>query len=316
MTTLDSARPASRLRSVLRWFDSYQHAPDHVSAQPDTVDWLRALPFVVMHLACFSVIYTGWSMTAILVSVAMYALRMFAITGFYHRYFSHKTFKTSRAMQFVFALLGASAVQRGPLWWASHHRHHHAHSDRHDDNHSPDQKGFAWSHVGWFLSNKHFPVKQGYIRDYKQYPELQFIDRFDFLVPAVYAVTLFIIGELLAFHFPELGTNGWQLVVWGFVISTVALYHATFTINSLAHRYGKRRFATSDNSRNSFWLALLTFGEGWHNNHHFYPGSARQGFAWWEIDVTYYGLKILSWVGLIWDLRPVPDHVHNARISP
>ncbi|MDH5564156.1 MAG: acyl-CoA desaturase, partial [Nitrospirota bacterium] len=247
----------------------------------------------------------------------LYALRMFAITGFYHRYFSHKTFRTSRALQFIFAVIGASSVQRGPLWWAANHRIHHAHTDTPEDVHSPFQHGLLWSHMGWFLSRRNFRTRLDKIRDFSRYPELRFIDRYDVVVPTLFAISLFIFGELLAKVNPDLGTSGWQILVWGFVISTVILYHMTFTITSLAHVIGRRRYDTPDTSRNHFILALITFGEGWHNNHHFYPSSVRQGFRWWELDLTYYILWVLQMLGLIWDVRPVPARVLslNSRSS-
>jgi stearoyl-CoA desaturase (delta-9 desaturase) len=301
----------TRIRQALtRWFDS---AAPAAAGDEQRIDWPRVVPFVLLHLACLAVLWVGASATAVAVAAALYALRMFAITGFYHRYFSHRAFRTSRAAQFAFAVLGASAVQRGPLWWASHHRHHHAHADDPHDSHSARQHGFAWSHSGWFLARANFATRTGLVSDLARYPELRFLDRFDVVVPALLALTLFASGELLARFAPHLGTDGWQLLVWGFCVSTVALYHATFTINSLAHRYGRRRYATRDDSRNNLWLALLTFGEGWHNNHHHYPGSARQGFYWWEIDLTYYGLRVLAALGLIWDLRPVPEALRMSR---
>jgi stearoyl-CoA desaturase (delta-9 desaturase) len=231
---------------------------------------------------------------------------MFAITGFYHRYFSHRSFKTSRTVQLIFALVGASSVQRGPIWWAAHHRHHHATTEREDDPHSPVHHGFWWSHAGWFLSSANFSVQQERVRDWQRYPELRFLDRFDIVVPFVLAVALLLAGITLEAYAPQLGTSGGQMLVWGFFVSTVALYHGTFTINSLAHRWGTRRYATEDNSRNNFWLALLTMGEGWHNNHHHYPVAAKQGFYWWEIDMTYYLLRAMAALGLVWDLKPVP----------
>jgi stearoyl-CoA desaturase (delta-9 desaturase) len=240
---------------------------------------------------------------------------MLAITGFYHRYFSHRAFRTGRVMQFLLAVIGASAAQRGPLWWASQHRHHHAHADASQDAHSPHHHGFLWSHLGWFLSRPNFATRSNLISDLVKYPELRFLDRFDLVVPLALACLLYLLGEWLARDFSHLGTDGPQLLVWGFVISTIALYHATFTVNSLAHNYGKRRYATRDSSRNNTWLALLTFGEGWHNNHHHFPGSARQGFFWWEIDLTFYVLRLLAMTGLIWDLRAVPQHALTARLE-
>jgi len=303
------AKPTPRLRSpavaaLLRWFDSSVQPATEV--HDERVDWLRVVPFIGMHLACFGVIWVGVSWFAVAVAAALYALRMFAITGFYHRYFSHRAFKTSRPVQFVFAAVGAMSVQRGPLWWAAHHRHHHRHSDKHEDLHSPVQHGFLRSHMGWFLSRGAFGTDTPRIADLAKYPELRLIDRFDVLLPVALAVFLFVLGGWLETAAPGLGTSGPQLLIWGFFISTVVLFHATVTINSLAHQIGSRRFDTRDNSRNNWWLALITFGEGWHNNHHFFPGSARQGFRWWEFDLTYYGLKAMSWLGLVWDLKPVP----------
>jgi stearoyl-CoA desaturase (delta-9 desaturase) len=292
-----------RTGAILRWFDSA--VPGSSSQDKRSIDWLRTVPYIAMHLACLGVILVGWSPVALLVAIGMYVLRMLAITGFYHRYFSHRSFKTSRAMQFLFAVLGAASVQRGPIWWAAHHRHHHAAAESESDPHSPRQHGFLFSHTGWFLTREHFPTLEGRVRDWLRYPELRILDRFDILVPVLFAVALFSLGALLEVRAPDLGTNAWQMLVWGFFISTVALYHATFTINSLAHSWGKRRYATNDDSRNNPWLALITFGEGWHNNHHHYPASVRQGFYWWELDLTFYFLKMLESLGLVWDLKPV-----------
>jgi stearoyl-CoA desaturase (delta-9 desaturase) len=302
------------LRVLRAWFDSDAAAPGAAAGR--RIDWPRVVPFIAMHLGCLAVLWAGWSLTAILVAIALYGLRMFAVTGFYHRYFSHKAFRTSRAMQLAFAVLGASAVQRGPLWWASHHRHHHAHADGEHDAHSPSRHGFLWAHLGWFLASENFATRSKLVRDLARFPELRFLDRFDALVPAALAALLYGAGEWLAYAHPQLATDGPMLLVWGFCISTVALYHATFTVNSLAHSVGSRRYASRDRSRNNLWLALLTFGEGWHNNHHHFPGAARQGFYWWEIDLTYYGLRLLAAAGLIRDLRPVPATIREARRLP
>ncbi|MGD8785590.1 MAG: acyl-CoA desaturase [Thioalkalispiraceae bacterium] len=306
-----TVRDKSIANSLIRWIDA--HAVDDLKAAEfsKSVDWTRTVPFILMHLAALFVFLVGWSPAAIITAIILYAVRMFAITGFYHRYFSHKAFKTSRFVQFVFALIGASSVQRGPLWWAAHHRLHHVNSDRENDEHSPRRHGFFWSHMGWFLSRHNFATRLDRIGDFAKYPELKFIDRFDILAPLLLALSLYGFGELLAHFYPSLQTSGWQMVIWGFVISTLFLYHITFTINSLAHSIGKRRFNTRDDSRNNWFLALLTFGEGWHNNHHYYPGSARQGFRWWEIDISFYLLRGLQALGLIWDLRPVPQRVMN-----
>ena len=301
--------PSGRMRTTLaRWFDTNAESAES-NAHSDRIDWLRAVPFLAMHLACLGVFWVGVSPIAIAVAVVLYAVRMFAITGFYHRYFSHRTFRTSRAVQFLFALIGASCVQRGPLWWAAHHRNHHRHADTALDVHSPVVHGFWRSHVGWFLTRGGFRTDLERVRDLARYPELRWLDRYDIVVPIVLAVALFLIGGWLETAAPALGTNAWQMLVWGFFVSTITLFHATVTINSLAHRFGKRRFDTRDDSRNNLWLALLTFGEGWHNNHHFFPGSARQGFRWWEIDLTYYMLRVMALFRLVHDLKPVPAWV-------
>jgi stearoyl-CoA desaturase (Delta-9 desaturase) len=293
-----------------RWYDSGD-VPD--SGDERSIDWPRVVPFIALHLACLAPLWTGTSATALGIAAALFAVRMFAVTAFYHRYFSHRAFRTSRAAQFAFAVLGAAAVQRGPLWWASHHRHHHAHADRPSDSHSARQHGFLWSHLGWFLARANFATRLARVGDLARYPELRWLDRYDAAVPAALALSLYALGAWLERAQPQLGASGAQLVAWGFCISTVALWHATFTINSLAHRFGTRRYATRDDSRNNFWLALLTFGEGWHNNHHHFPVAARQGFYWWEIDLAYYGLRALAAAGIIWDLRAVPAHAREAR---
>ena len=302
-------------RSMVCWFDNDAAAVAGADAAANgrRIDWPRVAPFIALHLGCFAVLWVGVSTTALAIAAGLYALRMFAITGFYHRYFSHCAFHTSRAAQCVFAVLGAAGVQRGPLWWASHHRHHHAHSDAPEDAHSAHQHGFLWSHMGWFMARENFATRLARVPDLARYPELHFLDRYDAVVPAVLALALYAAGSLLEHFAPALGTSGPQLLVWGFCISTVALYHATFTTNSLAHRFGRRRYATRDDSRNNAWLALLTFGEGWHNNHHHFPGAARQGFFWWEIDLTYYGLRLLAALGIIWDLKPVPAALLSAH---
>jgi stearoyl-CoA desaturase (delta-9 desaturase) len=240
---------------------------------------------------------------------------MFAITGFYHRYFSHRTFKTSRVGQFIFALLGAAAVQRGPIWWAAHHRHHHAHSDQDNDVHSPVKQGFWRAHMGWFLTRKGFAPDLQRVRDLMRYPELRWLDRFDIAVPVLMAYGMLKLGQYLQVHSPQLHTNGFQMLVWGFFVSTIACYHITYCINSMAHVFGTRRYQTADDSRNNWWLAVLTLGEGWHNNHHHYPVSTRQGFYWWEVDTTWYALKVLSWIGIVWDIKPVPVEVREAHRS-
>lgn len=293
------------LASLTRWIDTTS-AGDR---DDDRVDWVRCVPFIALHLVCLLAFWTGVSATALTVATGLYFLRVFAITAFYHRYFSHRTFRTSRPFQFLMAIVGNLAVQRGPIWWAAHHRHHHLHSEQPNDLHSPTQHGFLRSHMLWFMTGAGFRTQTRYVRDWMQYPELRALDRFDWVLPVGLLTALAATGAWLQRLAPSLETNAAQMVVWGFAISTVAVYHVTYTINSLSHRWGRRRFKTRDESRNNWLLAILTLGEGWHNNHHHYPASARQGFYWWEIDLTYYGLMLLSAVGLIWDIRPVPQRV-------
>ncbi len=300
--------------SILGWLDNSHYAKQAAMTE-DQIDWPRVIPFVCLHLACFAIIFVGFSWFALAFALVLYVIRMFAITAFYHRYFAHKAFKTSRVGQFIFAILGASAVQRGPLWWASHHRNHHAHSDEQIDAHSPHQHGFLWSHIGWFLSRANFSTQIERVKELAHFPELRFLDRFDIIIPIALGASIYVLGEALNIVMPALQTNGLQLFVWGFILSTVLLYHGTFCVNSLAHVWGKRRYATRDHSRNNALIALITLGEGWHNNHHHFPGSAKQGFYWWEIDFTYYGLRILAALGIIWDLKTVPVAIKNAHIK-
>jgi stearoyl-CoA desaturase (delta-9 desaturase) len=302
--------------SIVRWFDSEAGLEALQDDQSTGTDWLRILPFIVLHLGCLGVIWVGWSPVAVLVALSLYLVRMFAITGFYHRYFSHKAFRVNRFWQFLFAILGNASAQRGPLWWSAHHRHHHRYSDQKEDVHSPLQKGFLYSHVLWLTTRKNFPTRTEYVRDWARFHELRWLNRFDSLVPILLAISLYVLGELLAIYAPHLGTSGPQMLIWGFFISTTVLFHGTCTINSLDHMIGSRRYNTSDTSRNNLLLALITLGEGWHNNHHHYPVCARQGFFWWEIDITYYLLRFLSWLRIVRHLRPVPESARGEnRIS-
>lgn len=295
--------------AVIRWFDTEAHTPTAADGDLKKVDWLRIVPLIFMHLMCFGVIWVGWSWAAVITAALLYFVRMFAITAFYHRYFSHKAFKANRFWQFVFGVMGNASVQRGPLWWAAHHRHHHRFTDQEQDVHSPSRHGFWWSHIGWMTSRANFPTQHKFVSEWARYPELRWLNRFDIVVPVFLALALFIFGAVLQRVAPQLETSGAQMLIWGFFISTVVLLHATVTINSFDHMYGSRRYDTADTSRNNALLALITLGEGWHNNHHHYAVAARQGFFWWEIDVTYYLLALMSRLGIVTDLRPVPDHV-------
>ena len=296
---------------MTQWIDS-DHCPEgaeKMRAESDRVDWVRVMPFVLLHLGCLGIIWVGASSFAVWSAVALYFIRMFAVTGIHHRYFSHKTYSTSRFGQFLLALWAGTTVQRGSLWWAYHHRHHHQHSDGPEDAHSPHVHGFLWSHIGWITSRNNFPTDYSKIKDLAKFPELVWLNRFDLVVPILYAFSMFGLGAALEHYAPALHTNGWQMLVWGFFVSTTFLFHGTACINSMAHLMGKRRYKTDDDSRNSFILAIICLGEGWHNNHHRYQSATRNGFYWWEIDPTYYGLKLMSWTGFIWGLKDVPESV-------
>ena len=256
---------------------------------------LKATPFILSHLAVFGAIWSGVTWQAIVLCVVLLFVRVWGITAGYHRYFAHRTYKTSRAFQLFLAVLAQTSSQKGVLWWAAHHRVHHKHSDQPGDVHSPVQKGFYYAHVGWLFDDTE-ETRWDKIRDFAKYPELRWLNQYWYVPPTVLAVACFLLA-------------GWPGLFIGFFLSTVLLWHNTFLINSLTHVWGKKRFDTTDDSRNNMLTALLTLGEGWHNNHHHYQSSCRNGFYWWEIDVTYYVLRLLGWLGLVWDIREVPKHV-------
>ena len=265
-------------------------------------EWSDVVVFVAAHVAGLAGLFLDVSWQVWALCGALYFVRMFAITGFYHRYFSHRTFKTSRWMQFVMAFVAQTSLQRGVLWWAAHHRDHHKFSDTPRDAHSPVQEGFWYSHVGW-LYDRNGETNYARVKDLARYPELVALNKLWLAPPVIVAVACLVFGGL-----PGL--------LVGFFFSTVLTWHMTFTINSLAHVWGSRPYETSDDSRNNWLLALLTLGEGWHNNHHHFMNSTRQGFRWWEIDVTYYILKAMSWVGLVWDLKEPPAHIVDGTSKP
>ncbi len=255
------------------------------------VEHVSNVLFVVIHAALLLVFVVPFSWKLGALALGGYLLRMWAVTAGYHRYFAHRSYKTSRAFQLILALLGAMSMQNGPLWWASSHRRHHKHSDTQDDPHSPALHGLFYAHIGWiFDRTKPAPRDYSNVRDLMRFPELCFVDRHEWMPLSAYALACFAIGGLPGLE-------------WGFVVSTLAVFHATLLINSLAHVWGSRRYATADGSRNNGWLALVTLGEGWHNNHHHSMTSARQGFRWWELDVTYYTIRLLSRLGVVWDVR-------------
>ena len=268
---------------------------------------LVSLPFISVHIGALFALTISPSPFALFMVFLMYFIRMFGITAGFHRFFSHKTFKTSRAFQFILAYLATSSAQMGPIWWASHHRHHHKYTDEIEDPHTPTLKGFFWAHVGWIMSPSNVPTKEEYVGDLKRFPELIFLDKYHYLASFSMAVSLFALGEYMALNHSQYGTNGIELLMWGFFVSTVILYHATFTVNSVCHVIGYRTYDTKDGSVNNWLVAILTLGEGWHNNHHAFPNSERQGHKWYQIDICHYILWSLSKIGIVWDIRDVPD---------
>ncbi len=261
------------------------------------------LPYWGIHLtALVGVVITGFSWLGVGLCAAFYVPRMFFVTGAYHRYFSHRSYKTSRWFQLVLALGATLTAQKGPLWWAAHHRIHHKLSDAPGDLHSVKQSGFWWAHHGWILNRDLEGTDLSRIKDFAKYPELVWLNKWWLLPPIALGAATYFLG-------------GFHIFIWAFCVGQVLCWHGTFTINSLSHLWGGRRYETDDDSRNNPVLAIVTLGEGWHNNHHHYQVSARQGFYWWEVDVTYYILRALAAVGLVWDLHGVPDHVRDDAPS-
>ncbi|WP_438015839.1 acyl-CoA desaturase [Sorangium sp. So ce315] len=286
---MTQARPSSPTRVVVP------------KPRPSAGQIFNVLGITAIHVGTVVAIVRGatWKLAAL--AAATYFIRMFAITAVYHRYFSHRSYKTSRGLQFLLALLGTTATQKGPLWWGGTHRVHHKYSDTERDVHSPLRRGFWYAHMGWWLGREHEELDLKRIPDFAGFPELRWLDRYHVVGPLGMIALLFAVG-------------GYDAFLWGYVVSTCALMHGTFTINSLAHVFGSRRYATTDTSRNNFWLALITLGEGWHNNHHHYMSSANQGFFWWEIDVSFYILRGMEKLGLVWDLRTAPTHIIQRNL--
>ena len=275
----------------------------------------QEIAFIIIHLLPLGALWTGATFFDWMVCIFLYVFRMFWVTGGYHRYFAHKSYKTSRWFQFVIAFMAQTTAQKGALWWAAHHRHHHRNSDTPSDPHSMKIYGFWYSHVGWIVGPDFKETDYKVIGDYAKYPELVWLNKHYLVSPTILAIVVMALGgwvnggSVLAMF----TTAGFSSLFIGFFLSTVILYHATFSINSIMHKVGTQRYESNDESRNSLWLALITLGEGWHNNHHYYETASRQGFFWWEIDITYYILRGLAAVGLIWDLKEVPKHILHSK---
>ena len=207
----------------------------------------------------------------------------------------------NRVARFVWTLIGTSAMQKGPLWWAGHHVNHHRFADREGDPHSPLVSGIYYAHVGWFLHDaRHdrLAASNPVIRDFSGVPEIAWLERYYFVPPLMLVAGLYLLGGL-------------PWVVWGFCVPTVSLGHATFAINSVNHMFGSRRFDTLDESRNNVVTAVVAAGEGWHNNHHRYQRAARNGFYWWELDPTWYVIRLMELAGLAWAVQRVPSRIYK-----
>ena len=268
-------------------------------AKLDRLNWVTSAPFVLTHVAMLGAFFIGFRWEYVVMALVSYYVRMFGVTAGYHRYFSHRAFKTNRVFQFFLAFLAQTSIQKGVLWWAANHRHHHRYSDQEEDIHSPTRKGFWFSHMTWIMTERYEGTDLNRIKDFARFPELRFLNKYHLLPALMWVPLIWALG-------------GIEAVMWVGVIPTVLLWHGTFTINSLSHIFGSRRYLTTDTSRNNWLLALITCGEGWHNNHHFYQNTASQGWFWWEVDFTFYVLKVLSWVGLVTDLRMPAEQTRQS----
>ncbi len=302
------------ISAVLRWILPPPETFENPVEGQEKVEWFRCLPFIMIHLSLIGILYVDFTWWCLGIAFVSYCTRMFCITAFYHRYFSHRAFETGRIVQFIGAFVACSSGQRGPLWWAAHHRRHHRHSDTELDVHSPKTKSILWSHSLWFMSDYALPTFLKEIPDWLKYQELRFINRYDWIPLLTLATFCYLIGDT-SWVISNFETSGMQLLVWGFLVPTVALYHATFSVNSLAHIFGNKKFETFDESRNNGIVSLITLGEGWHNNHHFFPSSARQGFFKGQFDPTHRILQALSLLGLVWGLKKTPAWVREKALS-
>eukprot|EP00698_Gefionella_okellyi_P002737 TRINITY_DN12602_c0_g1_i1.p1 TRINITY_DN12602_c0_g1~~TRINITY_DN12602_c0_g1_i1.p1 ORF type:complete len:289 (-),score=25.50 TRINITY_DN12602_c0_g1_i1:73-939(-) len=274
-----------------------------IEPDDDNVDWAGSIPLLALHIGALAgLLIFPITLSGVLLCTSTYIVRMWSLTTFSHRYFSHRTFKTSRAFQLFMGVMSTLTVQNGILWWASNHRHHHKYTDREEDLHSPKQKGFWWSHFGWVMSRRVRTTNFDMIRDLTRFPELVWLHE-HWRIPVLLSLAAFYIF------------GGMWAVYWGFIMGVAVFHHGTFTVNSLAHMWGTQRYNTGDTSRNNWFVAIITMGEGWHNNHHHYEGSAAQGFFWWELDVSFYVLRVMAAVGLVWDLRLPPKHVVMQQIG-
>jgi stearoyl-CoA desaturase (delta-9 desaturase) len=252
--------------------------------------------FSCLHALPLGALATGAGPAVFAAAAVLYVVRIWFVTAGYHCYFAHRAFETGRVFQALLAFGAQTSGQGSALRWAAAHRHHHAHADQPGDLHSPEARGLWHAHLGWLLETDYLARAEPQPGPFLEVRELAWLDRHPHVPPLALAAAM-----LLGF--------GWPGLCIGYGLSTVLVYHATFTVNSLAHRFGTRRFDTPDRSRNNWFVALIMLGGGWHNNHHRHPRSARHGLRWWELDVTYLVLVVLAWCRIVW-------HVRVAREPP
>lgn len=251
---------------------------------------------IAVHLALIAIPLLEFSYWYLLLFFLMTRIVGLGITVGFHRYFSHRAFKTSRVFQFLLGCAGCTALQKGPLWWAIHHRLHHRHSDQPEDPHSPVVDGFLHGHCGWLFTQDLMTPDQRIVHDFAKYPELVWLDRLWLIPGLAMAALCFAIG-------------GWSGVVIGYCMCVAFIFQVTFAVNSIGHLYGQQRFETGEGSRNNFVLGYLAMGDGWHNNHHRAPTSARHGFAWYELDMSYLTIQIMRRLGIVWDVKQPPANL-------
>ena len=267
---------------------------------------VSAVVFWVVQCSAFLIFFISFSWTFLALWAVSHFLRAIGLTLAFHRYFAHRSFQMNRTARFVWSFIGTAAMQKGPLWWAGHHVNHHRYADRDGDPHSPMVSGIYYAHIGWFLNDaRHdrLEASNPVMRDFSKAPEIVWLNKNFWAPPLLLAIAMFLIG-------------GMPWLIWGFCVPTMTLAHATFAINTVNHMFGSRRFDTIDESRNNLVTAFFAVGEGWHNNHHRYQRSARNGFYWWEFDPTWYVIRLMQMIGLVWDVKTVPHRIYEeARVS-
>lgn len=283
----------------------------------ESVGIIRFRIFLV-HFATLGVFFVPWNGRIVLWAAITYFFRVFAWEAGSHRYFSHRSYKTSRVFQSVLAVLAAASGQRGPIWWAASHRAHHRTSDTPDDPHSPVHRGFWHAHLGWVLDSGNADTNLDHAKDLARFPELVWINKYHYVFPYILLLAIFCVGQ----YTNAFGATGQGLAAtfWIFFLSTVLSLHATFAVNTLTHGIkpgliNQRRYATDDTTTNNWLLCIPTMGASWHNNHHRYMNAARAGFHWWQLDLAYLVLRVLAALRIVWDLKAVPSHILHEPAS-